>query len=78
MDEINFKKLLDEAIAPIRNDLAEVKQTQAEMKDTLDNRILPPVTEMEITLKSYADMYKINKGNIERLDKEINNHRRQT
>lgn len=64
MDEKSFKKLLDEAIAPLRQDIEELKDVQ-------ENRLLPSVTEVEITVKSYADSYKINKGNIERLDERL-------
>lgn len=85
MDEKSFKKLLDEAIAPLQKDLTEVKKTQtrlqssfeqlqvtvSEVQDTLDNRVLPSVIETEVTIKSYADSYKINKGNIERLDERL-------
>lgn len=99
MDEKSFKKLLDEAITPLKEDLTEVKGAQTklqgavdelqqtvgslrtnlselhetvdEMKDTLDNRVLPSVIETEVTVKSYADSYKINKGNIKRLDERL-------
>lgn len=64
MDEKSFKKLLDEAITPLRQDIEELKDVQ-------ENRLLPSVTEVEITVKSYADSYKINKGNIERLDERL-------
>ncbi len=64
MDEQNFKKLLDEAIAPLRQDINELKDVQ-------ENKLLPSVTETEITVKSYADSYKINKHNIERLDSRL-------
>ncbi|MDP3758500.1 MAG: hypothetical protein Q8Q86_02175 [Candidatus Daviesbacteria bacterium] len=64
MDETSFKKLLDEAIAPLRQDIEGLKDVQ-------ENRLLPSVTEVEITVKSYADSYKINKGNIERLDERL-------
>lgn len=92
MDEQAFKKLLNEALEPIKEDLHGVKDTQArlhttvtslhgniielqstvtELKDTLDNRVLPSVTETELTLKSYADSYKINQLNIERVDTRL-------
>ncbi len=64
MDENHFKKLLDEAIVPLRQDIKELKDVQ-------ENRLLPSVTEVEVTVKSYADSYKINKGNIERLDERL-------
>ncbi|KKQ66801.1 MAG: hypothetical protein US86_C0003G0044 [Candidatus Daviesbacteria bacterium GW2011_GWA2_38_24] len=71
MDEQTFKKLLNVALEPIKKDLVEVKKAQADMKDTLDNRVLPSVTETEMTLKSYADSYKINQYNIERVDTRL-------
>lgn len=64
MDENTFKKLLDEAITPLRDDIKELKDVQ-------ENRLLPSVTELEVTVKSYADAYKVNKGNIERLDERL-------
>ncbi len=64
MDENTFKKLLDDAIAPLRQDIKELKDVQ-------ENRLLPSVTELEITVKSYADSYKINKHNIERVDTRL-------
>ncbi|MFH0936796.1 MAG: hypothetical protein V1808_00700 [Candidatus Daviesbacteria bacterium] len=78
MDEKSFKKLLDEAIVPVIRDLAEVKNTQAKLqvavtgiKDTLDNRVIPSITETEMTVKSYADSYKENQRNIEKLDTRL-------
>ena len=48
-----FKQLLvDDTIAPLRQDIEELKDVQ-------ENRLLPSVTEIEITVKSYADSYKI-------------------
>lgn len=64
MDENTFKKLLDEAIEPLRQDIKELKDVQ-------ENRLLPSVTELEVTVKSYADSYKINKHNIERVDTRL-------
>lgn len=61
MDEHTFKKLLNQALDPIKKDLND-------LKDVVENRILPSVTEIEVTLKSYADRYKINQLNIERVD----------
>ncbi len=51
MDENALKKLLDEAIAPLRENIKELKDVQ-------ENRLLPSVTELEVTVKSYADSYK--------------------
>lgn len=64
MDEKSFKKMLDQAIAPLRQDIKELKDVQ-------ENRILPPLAEIETTIKSYADSYKINKLNIERVDSRL-------
>jgi hypothetical protein len=78
MDEQTLKRLLGEALDPLKKDLVEVKKTQDEMKgaideikDTQDNRVLPSVTATELTLKSYSDSYKINRHNIERLDDRL-------
>jgi len=64
MDEKSFKKLLEEVIAPLRQDIKELKDVQ-------ENRLVPSVTETEITLKYYADSYKINQHNIERVDTRL-------
>ncbi|MBI2601308.1 hypothetical protein HYW42_05155 [Candidatus Daviesbacteria bacterium] len=64
MDENTFKKILDEAIAPLREDIKELKDVQ-------ENRLLPSVTELEVTVKSCADSYKINQQNIERVDTRL-------
>lgn len=58
------KEVVDGAIEPIKRDLAEVK-------DTLNNRVLPSVTQTEMTVKSYSDRYEINQHNIERLDTRL-------
>lgn len=78
MDENSFKKLLDEAIEPLRQDIKglkvaqeEFRDVQEELRDVQENRLLPAVTELEITVKSYADSYKINKHNIERVDTRL-------
>jgi hypothetical protein len=64
MDEKRFKVLLEEVIAPLRQDIKELKDIQ-------ENRLVPSVTETELTLKSYADSYQINQHNIERLDTRL-------
>lgn len=65
MDELAFKKLLDEALESLRKDIRELKDVQ-------ENRLLPSVMETETTVKSYADSYKMNQHNIERLDTRLN------
>ena len=64
MDPKTLEKALEKALEPIKKDLTAVK-------DTLDNRVLPSIIETEMTLKSYADSYKINKHNIERVDTRL-------
>ena len=58
-------------LTQVKIDLAEVKQDLNEVKDMQENRVLPSVTEIEATIKSYADSYKINKHNIERLNTRL-------
>lgn len=80
MDDNDYKKIADlvdervnRALEPIKNDLTELKQDLKDVKDTQEERVLPAVTGIEVTIKSYADSYKINKGNIERLDERLTN-----
>lgn len=78
MNDNDYKKIADlvdervnRALEPIKNDLTELKQDLKDVKDTQEERVLPSVTGIEVTIKSYADSYKINKGNIERLDERL-------
>lgn len=75
MDEQILRKIVEEvvsnALEPIKKDLSDVKNIQSEMKDTLESRVLPSVTNTELTLQSYADSYKINQHNIERADTRL-------
>ena len=48
----------------IKNSQDKMKRTLDEVKETQDNRVLHSVTETEVTIKSYADSYKINQHNI--------------
>ncbi|OGE36405.1 hypothetical protein A3B45_01975 [Candidatus Daviesbacteria bacterium RIFCSPLOWO2_01_FULL_39_12] len=81
----DFKKLLDETVKPlqqgldgvrsgldeVRSDLSEVKQELKEVKDIQEQRILPSLTYIETTVKSYADRYVINEDHIRRVDKRL-------
>lgn len=58
------KKVVDQALESVKKNLAEVKET-------LDNKVLPSIIETEMILKSYADSYKINQHNIERVDARL-------
>ncbi len=78
MNQDDFKKLLEESIKPLQDDLGEVKKDLVELKqdlkqvkDTQENQVLPSVITTETTTKGYADAYKTNKANIERLDNRV-------
>ena len=79
MTNDDFKKLLDEAIKPLsdaqeefRKDLSGVKEDQADLRKTIEERVLPPLIYIETTVKSYADRYVTNEDHIGRLDKRLN------
>ncbi len=78
MNDNDYNKIADlvdervkQALDPIKEDLAELKQDLKDVKDTQESRVLPSVIETEVTIKSYADSYKINKHNIERVDTRL-------
>jgi len=63
MDENTFKKLLDEAIKPLAEDIKDLKEDVTTLKGSVLN--------IEQTVTAYADSYKINRHNIERLDTRL-------
>ncbi len=67
----DFKTLLDEALQPLKEGQEELRKDLHEVKDTKENRVLPSVITTETTIKGYADAYKTNKANIERLDDRV-------
>lgn len=98
MDEQIFKKLLGEALEPIKGQLGGIEGRLGSIEGRLDdpdtglaginirlddpdtglvaiNRRLDAntgaVVELERTVKGYADAYKVNKKNIERLDERL-------
>lgn len=78
MDKQSFKKLLDDALEPMRSDIKIIKKGLESVKENVENvrevqekRVLPSVIETEVTVKSYADSYKINQHNIERVDTRL-------
>lgn len=78
MNQNDFKKLLEESLKPlqsgldeVKKDLSELKQDLDEIKNTQENQVLPSVITTETTIKGYADAYKTNKANIERLDDRV-------
>lgn len=70
MKQDDFKRLLDESLKPIKEDLSGVKEDLSGIKETLENHT-GALVRIESVLEGYADAYKVNKGNIERLDKRL-------
>lgn len=62
---------LKQDVNGLKEDVGGLKQDLKEVKDIQESRILPSLTEIEVTVKSYADSYKINKHNIERVDTRL-------
>ncbi|KKQ67165.1 MAG: hypothetical protein US86_C0001G0092 [Candidatus Daviesbacteria bacterium GW2011_GWA2_38_24] len=84
MDEKSFKKILSEALMPLREDIKDLKQDVGGLKQDVgvlkkdmsmlgeDVDILKgSVINIEQTMASYADSYKINQHNIERVDTRL-------
>ncbi len=71
MDETKLKKILENALVPLKSDIQGIKEELASVKDVQQNQILPSVVHTESVLTSYADAYKMNKKNIERLDDRV-------
>ena len=71
MNDEDFKKSVNEAVTSINEALSSIRQTLDQHTDVIENQLLPSVLETERTLKSYADSYKINKQNIERVDTRL-------
>lgn len=65
------QSVMNEKLNNIREDLDIVKADLQEVKDTQEQRVLPSVITTETTVKGYADAYKTNKANIERLDERV-------
>ena len=51
--------------------LEQHTETLNQNTEILEKRVLPSVIETEVTVKGYADAYKTNKANIERLDDRV-------
>jgi len=64
MTNDDFKQMLDEALKPIKDE-------QAELRNLVETRVLPPLVYIETTVKGYADMYKVNDSNIRRMEKRL-------
>ena len=69
--------LIDQKLKPIKETLDSMQQSLdshteklASMEETLDSHT-GSLMNIESTLEGYADSYKVNKGNIERLDERL-------
>lgn len=63
MNQDDFKKILEEALNPI-------KETQKEHTRTLESLQVSVVT-IESTINAFGDMYKINDSNIRKMEKRL-------
>ncbi len=65
------QSVMNEKLDIITKDLDKVKQDLQEVKETQEEQVLPSVISTETTVTGYADAYKTNKSNIERLDSRV-------
>ena len=63
MDPDELKRILDGALEPVK----ETQKSHGESLETLKGAVVS----IESKLDAYGDMYKINRGNIERLDERL-------
>ena len=70
MDDQVFKKILGEALNPMKEDLKSLKEDVSELKEDVQT-LKGSVLNIERTMTSYKDSYKINQHNIERLDTRV-------
>jgi hypothetical protein len=78
MNQEDFKRLLNEALEPIKQTLdhhTELLDQHTKLlnrhTDIIENQLLPSVLETENTLKSYGDMYRLNDDNIRKVEKRV-------
>ncbi|MCL5784166.1 MAG: hypothetical protein M1142_02325 [Patescibacteria group bacterium] len=64
MDKQGFKNILNEALTPLNDTIKDLKEDVRVLKSSVLN--------IEQTVTSYADSYKENQRNIERLDTRLN------
>ncbi|MDD2823169.1 MAG: hypothetical protein PHQ59_03735 [Candidatus Daviesbacteria bacterium] len=78
MDENSFKKILDEALTPLREDVHDLKEDVHDLKEDVHDlkedvqTLKVSVLSLEKTVGSYADSYQENQRNINRLDTRLN------
>lgn len=84
MNANDYKKLLEEALDPMKQQLGDIEGRLGGVEGKLDDPDIglkrlndrvdantAAVMELEKTVKGYADSYKINKYNIERVDTRL-------
>lgn len=70
MNQDDFKKILDEALKPIKQKLASHDERFDSLNEKLDNHGAALVN-IESKLNAYGDMYKINNSNTKKLEKRV-------
>jgi len=70
MNQDEFKKLLNEALEPVKQKLDNHDERFDSLSEKLDNHGAALVN-IESKLNAYGDMYKINNGNAKKLEKRI-------
>ncbi|MDO8503445.1 MAG: hypothetical protein Q7S60_02020 [bacterium] len=70
MNQDEFKKLLDEALEPVKETLKRHTVVLVEHAEALETLKASAVT-IENTINVYGDMYKINNDNAKKLEKRV-------
>ena len=73
-DQAALRKKVDEVgegQKSLQEGYKSLKQDVADLKNTIESRVLPPLVYIETTVKGYADMYKINDSNSRRMEKRL-------
>lgn len=70
MNQEDFKKLLDEALEPIKQKQENQSSALSSIKDKQESHSAALIS-IESKLDAYGDMYKINNSNAKRLEKRV-------
>lgn len=70
MNQADFKKLLDEALEPIKDKQESHSSALSSIKDKQESHSAALVS-IESKLDAYGDMYKINNSNAKKLEKRV-------
>lgn len=71
MSEEDFKRLLKESRKSTDESLKKISKELNELKSIIEVRILPSLSYVETTVKSYADRYVTNEDHIGRLNTRL-------